>query len=183
MVNPLRLDPTRTSGLVKRFTRDYQKRLNRVRTAVNKLIVEEDAFGLKKENQPPTISRVNQTATFNAGNLWSVQLNLHNEELLSKIESLQSQLKLIEVENQPHITIRFGLISPTLQQVKSLLPLDEEILFKVTGIDSFSNYESGEDAVHLTIDSPQLHKLNSLLGSLPNETKFKTYRPHHIRLY
>lgn len=45
-LNPLRLDPTRTATLRRRFETEVRKRLQRLKKAIRRLIVEQDAFGL-----------------------------------------------------------------------------------------------------------------------------------------
>jgi len=49
--NPLLADPTRTKTLRDKFTREITKRFRGIKSAVLKLLVVEDAFGLKRENQ------------------------------------------------------------------------------------------------------------------------------------
>lgn len=45
--NPLRTDPTRTTMLRRKFVAEMDRRFNRLKTEIVKLIVDEDAFGLK----------------------------------------------------------------------------------------------------------------------------------------
>lgn len=47
--NPLRSDPSRTAGERRRFRAEFARRLNRVRAALRRLIVDEDAFGLRPQ--------------------------------------------------------------------------------------------------------------------------------------
>lgn len=47
LANPLRRDPTRTTGLVRRFQIDLAKRLAALKRDITKLVVEDDAFALK----------------------------------------------------------------------------------------------------------------------------------------
>lgn len=51
--DPMRYDPTRTSGLRKRFATEFTKRFERIRSAMIKLIVVDDALGLKPPNLDP----------------------------------------------------------------------------------------------------------------------------------
>lgn len=50
--NPLKADPTRSKTLRDQFTREITKRFTVVKGNVNRLIIIEDAFGLKRINQP-----------------------------------------------------------------------------------------------------------------------------------
>ena len=56
-MNPLKQDPTRTTGLRNAFMTDYFKRLHALKGAIIKLIVTDDAFGLKdrKEQKPGAV--------------------------------------------------------------------------------------------------------------------------------
>lgn len=49
--NPLRLDPTRTAALRMAVTREVRKRFGRIKAAIVKLVVDDDAFGLKARKQ------------------------------------------------------------------------------------------------------------------------------------
>ncbi len=48
--NPLRLDPTRTTTLRKRFIRDFNRRFNLIKREINTLLITENALGLKPRN-------------------------------------------------------------------------------------------------------------------------------------
>lgn len=57
-INPLLVDPTRTQGLRESFAKELRKRFRRIKGDLLKLIVDEDAFGLKPmNNQAPTINQ------------------------------------------------------------------------------------------------------------------------------
>jgi len=45
-LNPLQVDPSRTSGLRRRMVADLRRRFDRLKQAIDQLIVEENAFGL-----------------------------------------------------------------------------------------------------------------------------------------
>lgn len=51
--NPLRTDPTKTATLRRLFTADINRRFSEVQREINKLVVDEDAFGLKPRTQDP----------------------------------------------------------------------------------------------------------------------------------
>lgn len=55
-VNPLKADPTRTQGLRNRFAIELRKRFRRIKGELLKLVVDEDAFGLRPvtNTQTPT---------------------------------------------------------------------------------------------------------------------------------
>lgn len=51
VLNPLRLDPSRTTHIVRSMVSDLYRRLNQIIAAVNELVVKDDAFGFN-ENKP-----------------------------------------------------------------------------------------------------------------------------------
>lgn len=53
-----KLDPTRTLFLRKRFEKELRKRFLKIKGEIRKLVIEEDAFGLKKVNRNPFIGNV-----------------------------------------------------------------------------------------------------------------------------
>jgi len=50
-VSPLRMDPTRTTVLRRAFMAEVRLRLRALRGAINKLIVDEDAFGVRADRR------------------------------------------------------------------------------------------------------------------------------------
>lgn len=46
MVNPLKIDPTRTATIRRQFMAEFNKRIQQLKSEVIKLVVEEDAFGI-----------------------------------------------------------------------------------------------------------------------------------------
>lgn len=54
--SPLQADPTRTGAIRRRFAADVRRRFSQLRRDLFQLIVQEDAFGLKKQNQVPTVN-------------------------------------------------------------------------------------------------------------------------------
>lgn len=84
--NPLRLDPTRTTTLVRRFYSEIVRRLNALLREINKLIVEEDVFGLTHASG----FLVNEfTPTLNAGR-W--QFKTDDEKVRAFREWLKGQI-------------------------------------------------------------------------------------------
>ena len=54
--NPLRVDPTRTATLRRRFETALHKRFNRLKREIRQLVVVEDAFGLRRYHQTGLVS-------------------------------------------------------------------------------------------------------------------------------
>ncbi len=61
-LNPLLVDPTRTTMLRKRFIRDMGKRFRKLQGDIRRLVAVEDAFGLKRARQTATVAT--QAATY-----------------------------------------------------------------------------------------------------------------------
>lgn len=98
--------------------------------------------------------------------------------LLAKINS-EDIHKKTEEEDEPHITIRYGLHTEIPNEVRSVLrgtqmPLKAAIL----GVDIFEPGERDYDVLVLKANSPDIELLNDKLGKLENTTEFKFYQPH-----
>ncbi len=68
-VNPLRIDPTRTITLRRRLGEEFKRRFARLKMALYKLVVEDDAFGLKEESHDPW-NLASNLASFTANTRW-----------------------------------------------------------------------------------------------------------------
>ena len=86
--NPLRIDPTRTATLRRRFSTDMSKRFMRLKGAVLKLIVKEDAFGLKRKRRD---------SVFNAWGLLTLTNN-QRFQFQSNEQKLEEFQKWLSVE-------------------------------------------------------------------------------------
>jgi len=81
-------------------------------------------------------------------------------------------------EDEAHITILYGLLPEvTVEDVKTLLlPLDQ-VYATLSQINSFTGNPE-YDVVKFEVSSPLLVEMNTILKTLPNETKFPSYNPH-----
>lgn len=70
-VNPLKLDPTRTSGLRAAFTKELMWRFEELKRRVRKLIVEEDALGLKESSHDPFLTTPISVLPESVTNRWT----------------------------------------------------------------------------------------------------------------
>lgn len=95
MINPLRLDPTRTTMLRKKFAVEMTRRFNNLKRKVNKLLVEDDALGLKLID--PFQSTSNPLV--NAG--WEVLDTEQKIEAFKKWLKVQIALEIIESHTAP----------------------------------------------------------------------------------
>lgn len=82
MPNPLRQDPTRTTGLRRRWLADLARRIAKLKAAIRQLVVADDAFGLDKP-PGPSLSAV----LTNADQRWRFQTDA------AKILSFQQWLQ------------------------------------------------------------------------------------------
>ena len=91
-------------------------------------------------------------------------------------------------ETEPHITVRYGSDEADHQRIAAALAGKGPIKAKVKGISIFPNVDTDggkADVVKLDIDSPDLRKLNALVGKSvphPGETH-PEYKPHITLAY
>lgn len=156
--NPNRTDPTRTTMLRRRFLADIRRRFKRLKADVRKLVADDDAFGM-------------------AQNLASTQIDLPQlKPLVAQIQRGINLTDVVKFDRNPHVTVRYGFTDETPEQVQQLLAGAGVIRAKLGKLSAFEN--SDEDVLKVEVDSKQLHDLNKLLESLPNESRFKDYEPH-----
>jgi 2'-5' RNA ligase len=114
-----------------------------------------------------------------------VMLNVSDE--LKALQSLlvshlsKDDLDAKGVEDEPHITIRFGLHTQDADSMIGFANLIQPIRFTVNGVASFSSKEY--DVLFLTVESPELVRFNELLGKLPNTQTHPKYVPHLTLAY
>ncbi|MCK9570494.1 phage minor head protein [Candidatus Pacearchaeota archaeon] len=102
--NVLRRDPTRTVGLRRRFQAEILRRLNNLKKSIWNLVVEEDAFGLKPRSHNPMVG--NAEASYA-----SVQANITDQTVLKLLQGIRDRIDaddVLQFEEQPHITVRYG---------------------------------------------------------------------------
>lgn len=101
--NSLRIDPTRTTLLRKKFAAEMFKRFNALKGELNRLIVDEDAFGLRPKNADPFTTNYNPSQPRDSRGRWgsgggggsSVP---YKDQLEEKVSSIQEQYKTAESE-------------------------------------------------------------------------------------
>ncbi len=169
--NPLRVDPTRTSTLRRQFETEMVRRFTKFRRKLVSLIVDEDAFGLREQNKPwnPVIN-----AKFS-----STQLDVTDPECLRRIRELQGRLDpadVIELETEPHVTVRYGLHGQDPEVVQKLLTESGPIWMTIGRLSLFQQPE--HDVLKLDVESKGLERLNAELGKLPNTQTHDEYVPH-----
>jgi N12 class adenine-specific DNA methylase/2'-5' RNA ligase len=113
----------------------------------------------------------------------STQANLP-ADLAAKIERYQLGIKPEDLapqglETQPHITLKYGLHpGVSVDDVRRILADQPPI--RVT-FGNTASFPAGEDGapLYISVDSPDLHRLNGMLSAvLPHEDTFPEYTPH-----
>jgi 2'-5' RNA ligase len=85
-------------------------------------------------------------------------------------------------EDEPHITLLYGLHSEEIEDSKvmdaSSLPIQK---IKLTKISAFENDDF--DVLKFDVDCPEIHEINKELTKLPHTTNFPDYHPHSTIAY
>lgn len=173
--NPLLLDPTGTGSQRKALERAFLGRLKFLKRVIYEKIVHEDAFGLKSENQV-------------LGNLASTQVNIIDPKITVAILDIQNRIDpddLVKLEDDPHITIRYGLDDIDPQRVEMVISQYSPVTVKLRGLSLFEADENDSqrggpqfDVLKIEIASPDLVQINRHLGILPNTQTHPDYHPH-----
>ena len=81
-------------------------------------------------------------------------------------------------DDRPHITIKYGLHSGSIDALTGILPmLPNKITASLGEITTFSNDK--EDVLKIDIDSPELTRLNKIItDNTKNTTTYPNYEPH-----
>jgi 2'-5' RNA ligase len=83
------------------------------------------------------------------------------------------------IETFPHVTVRYGLEAENHAPVAEALAGEGPVTFTVGKLKVFPASEAnGSDVLVAEVDSPDLHRLNSRLASLPGATTHPEYKPH-----
>lgn len=87
-------------------------------------------------------------------------------------------------ESDAHVTLKYGLHSDDPSEVKKALAGEGPIKIKLGKTSIFPNGESDSgDVVKVDVDSPDLHRLNGIVGKLPHTDTHPDYKPHATIAY
>ena len=86
-------------------------------------------------------------------------------------------------EIDSHITIKYGLITTNVEEIKDKLTNINKIKVQLGEISDFSDEEKPYDVLKLDVISSDLTKLNSKLSELENEDENPEYVPHLTLAY
>jgi len=170
-MNPIRLDPTRTTFLRRKFSADLRRRFLQLRKEIFHLVVTQDAFGM---NEKPRF-------IFNEEYKYaSTQVNLRGWAREAVLR-MASQIKAKDLadrgrEHEPHITVRYGLFDADRERAEALISMHPKVKASLGKISLFKNPEY--DVVKIEVESTGLGLLNASLAELPHVQTQPGYSPH-----
>ena len=80
-------------------------------------------------------------------------------------------------ENQIHCTVKFGLHTNDVEEVKEILDGFGKFSVRLGSISRFTSSDDF-DVLKIEIKSKKLRELHNLFSDLPNSDKHKEYKPH-----
>lgn len=80
-------------------------------------------------------------------------------------------------ENQIHCTVKFGLHTNNIEKIEEILDGFGKFSVRLGSISRFTSSDDF-DVLKIEIESEKLQELHRLLSDLPNDDKFKEYKPH-----
>jgi 2'-5' RNA ligase len=88
-------------------------------------------------------------------------------------------------EDQPHVTVRYGLEGVSAADVASVVGDYGTVRLKLGAVSCFEGAEKGKDfdVVKVEVESEDLQRLNRMLGRLPHTDTHHVYRPHATIAY
>jgi len=112
-------------------------------------------------------------------NFASTQFNVDEVGVLTAVHVIQSHLDsrdVLELETQPHITVRYGLHDQEASGVRALYDNQVPVRVKLGGLSLFQTPKA--DVLKIDVDSRSLPAIHGRLGLLPHTSTFPTYIPH-----
>lgn len=179
--NPTKIDPTRSITLRRSFAQKLTVEFSKLKTAMWKLLVEEDALGLVPDKLPFAINKESHEYSSTQFNIGDGIDRVAVGEVLTEIQRLKQSLSpedVIRIGNTPHVTVRYGLLdlSTTFDGVKALLSEYGEVKVRLGKLSLFAI--PGKEVLKVEVESEQLREMNSRLKMLPNVQDFPLYQPH-----
>jgi len=88
-------------------------------------------------------------------------------------------------ESTPHVTVKYGLHTRDVEEVRSLLANERPVTVTLGRTSHFAGVEDGTaDAVMVDVDSPDLHRLNAKIATaLKTTDTYPNYKPHATIAY
>jgi 2'-5' RNA ligase len=82
------------------------------------------------------------------------------------------------LEDRPHVTVKYGLHENAPEAVRKLIESEPPITGTIGKLEVFQPEGKDYDVLVARVDSPDLHRLNAKIASLPHTDTFPEYRPH-----
>lgn len=177
----LQRDPARLTTLRREFTAELKRGYARLKGAIIQTILKEDVLGISSghKSSPPTPTANLLGKEYKYA---SVQLDINDQLVRDGLRAVQEHLEpgdVIKVEDDPHVTVRYGL-HPNLGLVDKVGGLLQHSLgqLRVT-IGSLSVFsQEDQDVLKFDVVSGGLVELNRRLGSLSHTDSYPEYHPH-----
>lgn len=171
MLSPSKIDPTRSITLRRAFSQGLTTTFARLKKEIYSLLIAEDAFDLK-------------TPTLNYS-YSSTQFDVSDRKIVNAIKRIQSSIPpddVIELEDEPHITIRYGLYEQATLPISVRTMIQEfgKVTVTIGGLSVFKTPEA--DVLKYDIESNQLRELNARIRLLPGHDSYE-YSPHMTIAY
>ncbi len=119
----------------------------------------------------------------------STQVNLHGDaaDALRRLAGRIPDAHLAEDgrEDEPHVTVKYGLHTGNPDEVKRLLADEGPTIKLKLGKTSLfpANHEEGFEVVKSDVESPDLHRLNKKIARLKHTDSHPSYQPHATVAY
>ena len=141
-----------------------------------------------RQNRPPKPAKqepaanegdfsVAQWVRNDAHSLASTQINVPKSQYIRRLHDKLDPDDVIELEDQPHITVLYGLHDDvSAEQVAGLVKQRGPIMYQFGELSIFRN--ENFDVLKLSVESQDLHDLNAHLSILPHTNSYPDYCPH-----
>lgn len=119
----------------------------------------------------------------------STQINLEGEAA-GRLLALAAEVEDADLaddgrEDKPHVTVKYGLHTDKPSDVFGAVRDFGPVVGTLTRLSAFRGAETGNDhdVIFAEVDSPDLHRLNAAVATLPHTDTYPTYHPHATVAY
>lgn len=109
----------------------------------------------------------------------STQVNILDAHVVTRVMEIQGYINsadVIKLEDNPHITIRYGLEDIDPERVARIIKQHQSIDVQLGGLSLFQGED--QDVLKIDVKSKTLKSINSHLSILPNTQTYSKYVPH-----
>jgi len=88
-------------------------------------------------------------------------------------------------EDEPHVTVRYGLHTDDAREVAAVLADESPVSMRLGEVSIFPGAESGKDydVLKVTVEGDDLPRIHAKLGTLPHTDTHSNYKPHATIAY